>query len=230
MRPARRAPEPAGRRWEALAMTDGAELADGSDVAAGPRAQRRRRRIALGREQILDTAERLFGEQGYRSTSLQQVAEACEYSVGSLYQFFRGKQELLEAVLGRRGGELLGAMRQAAAVPGPALEALAGLLRVLLRYYADHPSFAQLSVRMFAPLSEVAVEGEPFHRNLAVAYEIYAGVLRRGQEEGVIRAGSPLTLARLLSALVSTHHVPDSDMTDDEFVAFAVHAFTPPTT
>jgi AcrR family transcriptional regulator len=207
-------------------MTDGAELADGD---AGPRAQRRRRRITLGREQILDTAERLFGEQGYGSTSLQQVAQACEYSVGSLYHFFRGKQEVLEAVLGRRGEELLESMRQAAAVPGPALEVLAGLLRVLLRYYADHPSFAQLSVRMFAPVSEVTLESEPFRRNLAVAYEIYAGVLRRGQEEGLVRAGRPLTLARLLSALVSTHHVPDSDMSDDEFVAFAVHAFAVPT-
>ena len=48
---------------------------------------------------ILDTAEELFGNQGYRATSLQQVAERCEFSVGALYQFFAGKEELFALTL-----------------------------------------------------------------------------------------------------------------------------------
>ncbi|MEJ6000077.1 TetR/AcrR family transcriptional regulator [Paucibacter soli] len=47
------------------------------------------------REAILVQAARLFANQGYPGTSMNQVAEACEVSKPTLYHYVRDKHELL---------------------------------------------------------------------------------------------------------------------------------------
>ncbi len=58
---------------------------DGGATGLSPRELRKQQRIALSREQILDTAEELFAEYGYHETGLKDLAARCEFSVGSIY-------------------------------------------------------------------------------------------------------------------------------------------------
>ncbi len=53
------------------------------------------------RDRIVETARLLFWEHGYEATSLADVAEKSHARSGSLYHFFRTKEELLLAVLDR---------------------------------------------------------------------------------------------------------------------------------
>lgn len=46
------------------------------------------------KKQILLTAMRLFSTKGYHQTSMQEIAEACKMSKGSLYVHFKSKEEL----------------------------------------------------------------------------------------------------------------------------------------
>lgn len=50
------------------------------------------------REEILAQAARLFANQGYPATSMNQVAEACEVSKPTLYHYVRDKHELLAQI------------------------------------------------------------------------------------------------------------------------------------
>ena len=56
------------------------------------------------KQKLLDTAERLFGEQGYGSTSLRQVIAAAEVNVAAVHYHFGSKEELLDAVVNRKAG------------------------------------------------------------------------------------------------------------------------------
>lgn len=47
------------------------------------------------RQAILDSAARLFGRQGYRQTSMQQIADEVGLLKGSLYHHYQSKQEIL---------------------------------------------------------------------------------------------------------------------------------------
>lgn len=47
---------------------------------------------------ILKTALQLFSTQGISSTSMQEIAEVCEMSKGSLYLHFKSKEELEESI------------------------------------------------------------------------------------------------------------------------------------
>lgn len=201
----------------------------------GPREARRRQRIEVGREQILDTAEELFGALGYRGTSLQQVAARCEFSVGALYLFFTNKEELFREVLTRRGRRQQELVQAVADREGPPLEALLDLVDTIIGFHREHPGFGQISTRMLAPGG-----GEGFPRSMGdfaerrdQALAPVVAIIERGQREGAVRAGEPLVLARLLSALVTAHHTMDPALLgttvaidDGAFRAFVRDAFT----
>jgi len=51
------------------------------------------------RDRIVQAAMDLFWRKGYGSTSIADILETAEVNSGSLYYFFKGKQELLVAVL-----------------------------------------------------------------------------------------------------------------------------------
>ncbi len=65
------------------------------------RPPRREREKMRHREEILDAAVEIFARHGYEGTSMQQIADLAEISVGKLYMHFEGKEAIYREVLGR---------------------------------------------------------------------------------------------------------------------------------
>ena len=59
------------------------------------------------RRDILDAAARLLVAQGYEETTIEEIAERAEVGVGTVYNYFRSKAELLMALFGQCADELL---------------------------------------------------------------------------------------------------------------------------
>lgn len=57
-----------------------------------PSQERSKRRLA----QILDAAAAIFADRGYEGATMEMIAEHAETSIGSVYQFFRNKQEIFD--------------------------------------------------------------------------------------------------------------------------------------
>ena len=51
------------------------------------------------RQQILETAQRLFTELGYDATSLQMIADEMGLTKAAVYYHFRAKNEILDAIM-----------------------------------------------------------------------------------------------------------------------------------
>jgi AcrR family transcriptional regulator len=246
-------PTPANRAPKAFSSTDPAPRTHTSTTApatAGdgdtrdtpasgasglsPREVRRLQRIKVGREQILDAAEELFGRFGYRGTSLQQVAKRCEFSIGALYLFIESKEELLRGVLERRVVTLLSEMRQCVASEGPAHEVLVQLARTLVAFHRRYPDFGRLATMIISGGSE-ATPG--FAEDVTESYQhtidIEAELFARGQADGSMCTGDPRSLARLFSAMIATYHSLDpvvspggaGHLTDDDFIDCVSRSF-----
>src|SRR5450631_568164 len=54
------------------------------------------------RQKILDTAERLIGEQGYAATSLRQIIAEAGVNLAAVHYHFGSKEELLDAAVARK--------------------------------------------------------------------------------------------------------------------------------
>jgi len=63
------------------------------------RLPRKERENLRQREEILDTALRLFSEKGYHNVSMQEIAKQAEFGVGTIYKFFSNKQDLYRILI-----------------------------------------------------------------------------------------------------------------------------------
>jgi AcrR family transcriptional regulator len=65
------------------------------------------------REQLVSTAQRLFGERGYRATTMEDIANAAGVTKPLLYQHFESKRALYLELVHQVSDELLDALRSA---------------------------------------------------------------------------------------------------------------------
>jgi AcrR family transcriptional regulator len=178
--------------------------------ATSRREQRRQLHQDLSRAQLLDAAEEVFGRKGFHDTTLKEIAELAEFSVGSVYSFFESKDDLFLSVFLRRGDEFVPGMR-AAVDGGTALEQLHRLVDFEVGFFRDHPHFGRLYLRgTELPPSPTLSE------NFQLAMDIHAGIFARGQDDGTVRRGDPLVLARLLSGMVAAFQSVDPAVVSDD--------------
>ena len=86
------------------------------------------------REAILDVAAEVFMEVGYSDASMSMIAARLGGSKGTLYNYFRSKEELFGAYIGRHCAWQLETMDKLYAQGGDVRAALTELGQTLLRF------------------------------------------------------------------------------------------------
>ncbi|HEY3449322.1 MAG TPA: helix-turn-helix domain-containing protein [Myxococcales bacterium] len=69
--------------------------------------QARERRNGRAREDILDAAARAIARSGYAQTTMGDIAEEAGYTVPSLYAYYSGKDQIVEALAATLSSEIL---------------------------------------------------------------------------------------------------------------------------
>jgi AcrR family transcriptional regulator len=69
-------------------------------------AERKERERLQRRSDIIDAAEKVFFSKGFESSTMEDVAEEAELSKGTLYLYFRSKEDLQFAIF-MRGSDIL---------------------------------------------------------------------------------------------------------------------------
>lgn len=122
-------------------------------------------------QKIMDAAFRLIADKGYASTSIAEIAAAAGVSKGLLYNYFKGKQDLVEKLL-------MAAIAQGDAVlaelitdePAVTLE---NIIRWLFRELRQRPDYFRLLIELTFRIDQFE-----FVRNLAAEkYKSYAQFL-----------------------------------------------------
>ena len=127
-------------------------------MAAAPRAPRRARG-QLRVEALLAAAAEVFAAKGFDAATMTEIAAQSESSIGSLYQFFRTKEAVADALVRAAGGRAVAAAGRPGRTRAPALatpELGHALAVCLVEFRADHPSFATLVERPGPPSPLVA--------------------------------------------------------------------------
>jgi AcrR family transcriptional regulator len=69
------------------------------------RPARHRQEIENVREDILHAAGRAFARQGFDTTTIHDIAKEAGYTAPSLYSYFKGKQEIIDALVAAIRGQ-----------------------------------------------------------------------------------------------------------------------------
>jgi AcrR family transcriptional regulator len=97
-------------------------------------------------QEILTAAEAVFIEQGLAGASMSQIAEQAGVAVGTLYNRFKDRDALLQALLAQRRAELLAVLDVTARQLGAfeLRERLTGVVHALLLHCEQHRPFLRL--------------------------------------------------------------------------------------
>src|SRR5262245_17561894 len=103
---------------------------------------RERKRIA-NRERILTEAIALFAERGIESVTVDEIAAAADIGKGTVYNYFKAKEDIIVAFLLDADREPLAAMPRLAAEAASAADALDAACWSLLENKAEYHGFVR---------------------------------------------------------------------------------------
>lgn len=185
---------------------------------------------------VLASAVRLFGDQGYASTSLDEVAADVGLRKQSLLYYFPSKADLFAAAAAEAAAAMYDAMDGALKEHDPGgLDRLPVFVEAATRLADERPEVLGL-------IREVARAGPPVSDHVVMALrplvDSAAEWLERGMQDGVIRTQNPrLALLTIYSAVMG--HLTESSVQQavldedarrvgsDDLVSFLRAALTP---
>ncbi len=119
--------------------------------------ERRERERRRRRQDILDTARRLFWERGYAGTTMPEIAEAAQLAQGTLYLYFPSKGALYVELLFEGYAMLLERLGAQVARDLPPRERAGALIDAFLEFARDWPQYFDI---IFFVLQREARSGE----------------------------------------------------------------------
>ncbi|MDT0309163.1 TetR family transcriptional regulator [Streptomyces sp. DSM 44917] len=164
-------------------------------------------RRSATRRRLYEAAVALIAEQGFSSTTVDQIAERAGVAKGTVYYNFASKTELFEALLRDGVAPLVRGLRQAARAEldrgGRCLDALDAMTGAGLAFIAAHPDVTRLLV------SEQWRTGRAWSPTVGKLRAEVAGVVEDVLEQGV-KAGEldegldvPLTAGGLVGLVMA---------------------------
>lgn len=105
------------------------------------RPTRKERERQAHRRAMLDAAERVFVRKGYYQATVEEIAQEAEFSVGTLYNFFKGKEDLYGQVVDKIAREFLADFEARVLTRADPEAAIGALIELRLTHFEDHRGF-----------------------------------------------------------------------------------------
>ncbi|HEX3283303.1 MAG TPA: TetR/AcrR family transcriptional regulator [Mycobacterium sp.] len=154
----------------------------------------RAEQVAQTRAALIAAGRRLFGENGFRGTSVEDLAREARVTTGALYHHFPTKTALFEAVFVQAHMELMATSTEAA------MGAENGLDELALGFDAFLDGVLQPDVQRILVLDGPAVLGLARYTELdeQYAHAVIVHSLKEAAGAGTIEIADPETATRLL--------------------------------
>src|SRR6516162_8638980 len=103
-----------------------------------------RTKSPLQDEKILDAAAGLFASQRFHEARMEDIAAAAEVGKGTIYRYFKDKEELYVALLERAATGISARLAQETAAAQGVHQRLQAVVRAILGYFDENPHLFDL--------------------------------------------------------------------------------------
>lgn len=154
---------------------------------------RRERKKQQSRRAIMDAALGEFRRKGFRDTSVADIMRAADLGIGTFYNYFNSKEEILMSLLGRLSEDVVAALGELKAANRPSAELLQAGSRITAKFLDEN--------RYVLPLFLSASEDSSLPEGMAGKIQmtprfkpVFTDIIRQGQERGEFREDVPAEL------------------------------------
>jgi TetR/AcrR family transcriptional regulator, cholesterol catabolism regulator len=144
------------------------------------------------KEQLVLAALRLFSEQGYAQTSLQQLVETAGLTKGAFYYYFSSKEEILMLIYDSYLDDQLSRIEDVVRLGVAPSETMRGVIRAMLGTVELYPDRITIFLRERAALSEKGLRAVRAKREQY--QQVVIEVIERGRAEGDFALGGDTRL------------------------------------
>ena len=168
---------------------------------------RRAREKYRQRQEVQAAALELFSKKGYSNVSMHEIAQTAEFAIGTLYKFFKNKEDLYRALVLERSCEFHGALLRSIAGPDREMDKLRNFVKVKAQLVRAHVPMIRLyfARRQGASLNPMPGLDTEIRRHHVDSLNALAAVFESGMKRKCFRRiADPFHLAVALDSLTST--------------------------
>lgn len=162
-------------------------------VAADQRSQRKQREYEARREEILLAAERKFSQNGFFKTSMAEIAEAAQFAMGTVYRFFKSKEDIYISLVEAKVEELLRLMEEATQSSLSAREKVRAVIQVKLSFADQNRAFFRIYVSEWSGFEWTVKSafGERVWKRYLAQIDLVGKLIKEGIKTGEFRKLDP---------------------------------------
>jgi TetR/AcrR family fatty acid metabolism transcriptional regulator len=162
------------------------DLEVGTVAARRPQEERRR--------QILEAAAEVFARRGYYEAKVEEVAFRAGIGKGTVYEYFRSKRELFQAMLDHVGEYHLQVLKASLESAHSSQEKLGAVARAHLELLLEHRALARLA--FYSPVILGPEIWSWVERQERALVALFSKIFREGLERGELRPVDEQVAAR----------------------------------
>jgi TetR/AcrR family transcriptional regulator, fatty acid metabolism regulator protein len=144
------------------------------------------------RERILLAAERIFARHGFFAARVSEIAKEAGVADGTIYLYFKSKDDLLISLFEQRMTQVNEALRKAIAGVAPK-EQLRAFIRAYLQLVHDEPGAAEVLTIELRQSSKFMKEYE--NPQFADFLRLLGGIIAAAQDKGELASSIPAHVA-----------------------------------
>jgi AcrR family transcriptional regulator len=145
----------------------------------GAAVDRRARRMASTRQELLLAGRRLFSEKGLYDSRVEEITEMADIGKGTLYRYFRSKEALVLAVVEEGFAALRRRVSERTATASRLERAIEGVVAAHVEFFSENGDLMRIFHQARGMLTFDRPEWRPLRVSLEAHLEFIAGELAR---------------------------------------------------
>jgi TetR/AcrR family fatty acid metabolism transcriptional regulator len=167
-------------------------------------------RSKIQADQILDVAARLFAARRFHEVRMEDIATEADIGKGSIYRFFKDKEELYLALVGRASEQFLQRVRCGVAGVADPRAKLEAITATIIDFFDEQPHLLELILR--SELLRPSETAFPWQGAREEVMRLVLDVLEEGKDRGQFTVADPelveLMLLGGIRAVIRFGHHP----------------------
>ena len=175
-------------------------------ASSNPRSQRKQREYEARREEILSAAESLFSKNGFFKTSMAEIGEVAQFAMGTLYKFFKSKEDIYISLVESKVEEMLLQLEQAVRKAESADEKIREVIRVKLAFADQHRDFFRIYVSEWSGFEWTVKSafGEGVWKRYLAQIDLVANLIKDGIKTGEFKKVNPKDTSLALHGMLNS--------------------------